>query len=380
MNNLLLFKVTKNKNYTTLNLSCVNDNLSWKAKGLHTYLISRPETWKIWKDDLIKRSKDGVSSLESGLKELVDNKYLYRLPQRNSNGTFAGCIYLVFEEPTYLSKKQIMKEIQQLNPQLGFPCTDKPDTDKPDTDNLTHSNNNNSNKDSNNNDSSKSDSKESEQEILAIFNKWNDIAKRLTDATVHRSIYSKCATNKQERNNPSEIKTIIQKSLKKCNLPQIIASLENYYSVIKSDDYYYDYIFPNIGIFLGSDKGLIQFLSENKPFQKFSKGYAKVDEFEQLRNTFKPVTEDWEVHDILNETEQTYYGFSINSIKGYKGRMEDLNRFLISKNNWDYSKFWLLELIIASLLWYRKTDPQLDLLKKYIKLWIRLKPKFEKEK
>jgi len=99
-------------------------NLSWKAKGLLAYLMSKPNDWEIWVNDLVKRSTDGRSAVLSGLKELLAHKYANRIQQRREDGTLGPVEYTVYEEP-----------------QSGFPLTDKPLTDKPLTDNRTHTNN-----------------------------------------------------------------------------------------------------------------------------------------------------------------------------------------------------------------------------------------------
>lgn len=62
--------------------------LSWKAVGLLTYLVTRPDGWKFYKADLVSRHTDGKSSVESGLRELRERGYLKMEQERTSEGTF----------------------------------------------------------------------------------------------------------------------------------------------------------------------------------------------------------------------------------------------------------------------------------------------------
>ena len=66
-------------NFTILNNTCIRDErLSLKAKGLHTYLMSLPSGWKLYKSELVHHSTDGIDSVNSALKELIDmNKKMY---------------------------------------------------------------------------------------------------------------------------------------------------------------------------------------------------------------------------------------------------------------------------------------------------------------
>jgi hypothetical protein len=103
MSKLITFKKIKQEKFTVVDLTNVLDqNLSWKAKGIHLYLMSRPPDWKIRQNDLINKSKDAKTSLMAGLKELVNNKYLYRAIKRNTQKRIIKWMYLVFEQPTSL--------------------------------------------------------------------------------------------------------------------------------------------------------------------------------------------------------------------------------------------------------------------------------------
>lgn len=96
-------------------------DLSWKAKGLYSYILSLPHDWAIYKLELQKHSIDGRDSTLAGFNELVKAGYIEEIDLRDEGGRFAGCNYLVNLAPK--------------TPITGFPFTDKPITDKPITEN-----------------------------------------------------------------------------------------------------------------------------------------------------------------------------------------------------------------------------------------------------
>lgn len=118
----MIIRVVHNKNYVVMNKTGLEDkNLSFKAKGLLAYLLSKPDNWKVNINHLAKIGPDGKTSVESGLKELEENKYLYRIKKRNKEGKFEW--------------ESIVSEIPRKSPQPGFPDMDNPDMEKPELDN-----------------------------------------------------------------------------------------------------------------------------------------------------------------------------------------------------------------------------------------------------
>ena len=64
----------------------LNDtSLSWKAKGIMAYMLSKPDNWTFYIDELIKHSTDGKASFRSGFKELQEKGYIKRYPIRKGN-------------------------------------------------------------------------------------------------------------------------------------------------------------------------------------------------------------------------------------------------------------------------------------------------------
>lgn len=100
MSETFFVKQHKKEKFTILDNTCIRDyRLSWKSKGLHTYLMALPEDWKIYISDLITRSSDGRDSLNTAIKELEEFGYLKRNFERTENGRFKQFCYVVFESP-----------------------------------------------------------------------------------------------------------------------------------------------------------------------------------------------------------------------------------------------------------------------------------------
>lgn len=72
--------------------------LSWKAKGIINYLLSRPDTWIVRVGDLINQGTDGETAVRAGLQELIDAGYIVRRVERKA-GRFASFRFEVHELP-----------------------------------------------------------------------------------------------------------------------------------------------------------------------------------------------------------------------------------------------------------------------------------------
>ncbi|HAU4925756.1 replication protein [Clostridioides difficile] len=119
-----IIRVSKDKDnpYVILNKTCLEDEkLSWQAKGLHTYLISKPDDWKIYIADLKNRSKNGRDSTANILRELIKAGYITRTACRNNetNEMLGGYDYEVYEIP--LEHPQELKSRKTDSPENGKP-------------------------------------------------------------------------------------------------------------------------------------------------------------------------------------------------------------------------------------------------------------------
>ena len=100
--------------------------LSYKARGIHNYLMSKPDDWTLQVTDLVRQSdQDGAHAVRAALKELEEFGYLEKAQARKA-GKFKGYDYIMYEVP---------------------PCSDNPHTEKPNTENRELNNNESTNND-----------------------------------------------------------------------------------------------------------------------------------------------------------------------------------------------------------------------------------------
>lgn len=106
-----VFRVQKTKNYTVMsNYHLKDKNLSYKAKGMLSYMLSLPDDWDYSLNGLCSVSKEGIKSIKTIIAELKENKYLEIREGRNSKGNFEY-EYLIYERP-YNQKAYISPEVR----------------------------------------------------------------------------------------------------------------------------------------------------------------------------------------------------------------------------------------------------------------------------
>jgi hypothetical protein len=97
--------------------------LTWKAKGLLSYLLGKPDNWQVRQRDLVNRSADKKTAIQSGMRELETAGYAKREEVRQG-GRFKALIWHISDRPIF-----------KLLPQAGFPSTGNPSPEKPPTGN-----------------------------------------------------------------------------------------------------------------------------------------------------------------------------------------------------------------------------------------------------
>ena len=123
-------RVNKNKNFTTISNFHLRDiNLSLKAKGLLTQMLSLPDGWDYTLAGLAKINKEGVDSITSAIKELEKYGYVTRKRVRDEKGRVRGTDYTVYEQPVKT------EPLKQDNPEQEKPILEKPIQEKPEQDN-----------------------------------------------------------------------------------------------------------------------------------------------------------------------------------------------------------------------------------------------------
>ena len=95
----MVFKIEKTKNYTVMsNYHLRDQNLSFKAKGLLSFMLSLPENWDYSLNGLVAVSKESIKAIRNILKELKENGYLVIEQDRGDKGYYKYN-YIIYEVP-----------------------------------------------------------------------------------------------------------------------------------------------------------------------------------------------------------------------------------------------------------------------------------------
>ena len=122
---MAVFRVEKTKDFTIMsNHHLRNTELSLKAKGLLSLMLSLPEDWDYTTKGLAHICKDGVDSITTALKELERHGYLTRQRLRYDNGQLGDIEYTIHEQP-------VSTENTGLSPKRENPRQVKPEQAKP---------------------------------------------------------------------------------------------------------------------------------------------------------------------------------------------------------------------------------------------------------
>jgi len=122
-----IFKIRHDNEFTIVcNKILNNPKLSWRAKGLLGYLLSKPEDWSVYVNNISKSSSDGITSTSSGMNELIKEGYISKQQTRAEDGKFNGYIYRVYENPNKAKKE--LAEIRETV--FGKPPTTKTNNTK----------------------------------------------------------------------------------------------------------------------------------------------------------------------------------------------------------------------------------------------------------
>lgn len=94
-----------------------DDRISWKAKGLLAYLLSRPDDWTVMVDQLASVGTDGKKAVQSALQELRSFRYAELTQLRSPDGHRAiGKGWIIHEQPltTPFSDSQKSRQSENL--------------------------------------------------------------------------------------------------------------------------------------------------------------------------------------------------------------------------------------------------------------------------
>ena len=131
---MAVFRIERTRDYTVMsNHHLRNANLSLKAKGLLSMMLSLPEDWNYTTRGLAKICKEGVDAIGGALRELEAAGYIVRYKLRDRQGRISDTEYVIYEQPQ-------LRKPDTDSPDTENPYMDKPDTEKPAELNIEKSN------------------------------------------------------------------------------------------------------------------------------------------------------------------------------------------------------------------------------------------------
>ena len=141
---MAVFRVERNKGYTVMsNHHLRNKELSLKAKGLLSQMLSLPEDWDYTLKGLSLINREKIDAIREAIKELERAGYIVRSRERDEKGRLRGADYVIFEQP-----QPPVSDLPTLeNPTLENPTLDNPTLDNPMLENPTLENPTQLNKD-----------------------------------------------------------------------------------------------------------------------------------------------------------------------------------------------------------------------------------------
>ena len=124
---MAVFRVEKNRGYTVMsNHHLRNKDLSLKAKGLLSQMLSLPEDWDFTLKGLSLINREQIDAIRAAVKELEQAGYIVRSRERDSQGRLRGADYIIYEQP------QPVPDLPTLeNPTLDNPTQENPTQEKP---------------------------------------------------------------------------------------------------------------------------------------------------------------------------------------------------------------------------------------------------------
>ena len=137
---MAVFRVERNTGYTVMsNHHLRNKELTLKAKGLLSQMLSLPEDWDYTLAGLSHINREKIDAIREAVKELEKAGYIVRSRERDEKGRLRGADYVIYEQPqpkepeaATSSEKPPTSDLPTLeNPTLDNPTLEKPTLENP---------------------------------------------------------------------------------------------------------------------------------------------------------------------------------------------------------------------------------------------------------
>ncbi len=215
-------RIKKNSNFVVMDKTFLNDkSLSWKAKGIMAFMLSKPDDWIFYLDELMTNSTDGERSFRSGFKELTHNGYVKREPIREGQ-RIVRWETIVYENPVLCGFVHVQSEDVQSVHVQNVPPTKN---------------------DSTKNELTKND------DIYILFEFWNQ-----QEIIKHRRL-----TEKMKRHTKARLEDY--------SIDELKQSITNYKEVLSDNKYYWTHKWTYEDFMKPSN--VIRFLDEADPKKNF---------------------------------------------------------------------------------------------------------------
>lgn len=125
---MAVFRVEKTKDYTVMaNHHLKSKDISLKAKGLLSVMLSLPDSWDYTLKGLSIINREGIDAIREAVRELERAGYIVRSRARNEMGHLKGTEYVIYEQP----------HLPDDPPASDFPTLENPTLDNPTQENPT---------------------------------------------------------------------------------------------------------------------------------------------------------------------------------------------------------------------------------------------------
>lgn len=133
-----VFRVERNKGYTVMsNHHLRNKDLSLKAKGLLSQMLSLPPDWDYTLKGLSQINRESIDAIRTAIWELEGAGYITRQQSRDGKGKMADMIYTIYEQPQPSGNagpeltSPVLENPTTANPMLENPTPDNPVSENP---------------------------------------------------------------------------------------------------------------------------------------------------------------------------------------------------------------------------------------------------------
>ena len=127
---MAVFRVERNTGYTVMsNHHLRNKELTLKAKGLLSQMLSLPEDWDYTLAGLSHINREKIDAIREAVKELEKAGYIVRSRERDEKGRLRGADYVIYEQPQPREPEAATSGGQP--PILDLPTLENPTFDNP---------------------------------------------------------------------------------------------------------------------------------------------------------------------------------------------------------------------------------------------------------